>query len=170
MKVNDVIKHLPMLWKNKDMMLLLSIFVFLIVAVIFSFGRFTYAFHNAQKANTQIASMQQFLNSYEEKRMSIENAPYKPVNINDVDKVQSELLLLIKVNKLTLDEFKVLDSKKDQNARKYELAFSGSWQDTMNFLRGFHVGNTLISITQLSISPLPNNVLHTVIQYKIYTA
>lgn len=168
--MKDILVHFGELCKRKDMIVYISVFVFLVVANVVGMGRLGASFHKAMKAKEQITTMEQYIDKYNKENDVLLTAKYKPIPENQVDRVQSELLTLIKVNNLKLSEFNVTNTVKEQNARKYELEFTGSYLDTMRFLDKFHVNNVLISITMLEMEPESDTLVHTVVQYKIYTA
>jgi len=166
-KARDLIHHFPKLWHSKDTILYVSIFTLLLIFTIFAFGKLSVAYHQAVKTRQKIAEMTQYVEHWNEKISIIDSSPYRPVTMAQADNVQSNLLLDLQANNLSLISFKNSSSSKQENSKKYQLNFIGTWPATVQFIKNFHVRDALISITQINMKTEKDKI-KTSVEYKVW--
>jgi len=168
MSFRNLLHYLPDFWKGKDMILSILLLIFLSVVVLAGGGKFTLAYQTATEIRQQIIDMNTFLDEYNQKVIQVNQAVYRPVKAEQVDNVQSNILLALQQYKLDLIGFKNVQTEKTEVGKVYELTFQGSWESTVHFIENFHVRDALISIKDMKMSE-EKGIVKTVLQYKIYT-
>lgn len=161
-------QHFPGFWREKDMLLYIVGSVVGLVLVFFVSSNLLLSYQTAMETEEQIASMHSFLKEWTEKTTVLNNAEYRPVQVMQVDSVQTNLLLALQANQLELVGFKAVPSpKKDDNYHAFEMEFTGPYEVTVHFLENFHAKDALISIHYLKMEPNKGKI-KTTIQYRVY--
>ena len=167
-QIKNLFQYLPKIWKEKDMIIYISLVCILLFSVFFTSSKLILSYQDAMEIQQQIASMQNFLKEWTDKTNILNNAEYRPVQAIQVDSVQTNLLLGLQANKLELIGFKTIpSSKKDEMFRSFELEFTGPYDVSVHFLENFHAKDALISVQNLKMEPNKGKIKST-IQYKIY--
>lgn len=167
-RLKTIIQNLPTFWNEKDMIIYVVALASLVFLSFLGGSKLVLSYQNAQETQQQIASMNNFLAEWTEKTNILNHAEYRPVHVDQVDSVQTNLLLGLQANQLELVGFKAISSsKKDQSSRPFELEFTGSYEITMHFLESFHAKDALISIQNIKMEPSKGKI-KTIMQYKIY--
>lgn len=167
MKAKDLIHHFPILWQSKDTILYVSVFTLLLLFNVFSLGKLSVAYQEANKTQQKVTSMTQYVEHWNEKISIIDSSPYRPVTAAQADNVQSNLLLDLQANNLRLVSFKNSTSSQKENSKKYQLDFIGTWPATIHFIQNFHVRDALISITQVNMKAEKDQI-KTSVEYKVW--
>jgi hypothetical protein len=154
--------------KEKDLWLHGILLLFLVFSTSLGTSRLILSYQHAQEVQQQIMDMQNFLTEWTKKTTLLNQAPYRPVKIEQMDSVQADLLLSLQANQLDLVGFRAIaGTKKDTNSKAFEMTFVGSYESTMQFLQNFHAKDALLSIYNLKMN-MEKGKIKTVLQYKIY--
>lgn len=154
---------------GKEMFILAVAVVCLLVLVVFGFGKALVAIENAKENMDQAATMKTFVTEYGNKAARLNQEAYRPITADQMDNVQSNLLLALQANQMDLLGFKnIKQNDKNPTGQIFELDFTGSWASTVHVLRNFHARDALISIESTKISPDKDAKVKTILQYKIY--
>lgn len=137
-------------------------------------GQLWISWNTAINTQKQIGMMQQYILTWNEKARKVNNEPYKAVDIEQIDDIQSNLIFALQAHKLEMYSFKNMTSENEKaektaNGKSFEMSFKGSWGDTVHFLSNFHVRDALLSIRNLNLQPDKDGSVKTSLQYKIYT-
>lgn len=125
------------------------------------------SYHEKAEKEQQIATMQLFLKSWQEKNAELNASSMRPVDSKQVDQVQTDIIFGMQSYGLNLISMKE-EKSKDQNGRIYTAEISGTYENTMRCLQNFHAKDALIGIKSLKMSE-KNGALNTKLTYKIYT-
>lgn len=140
----------------------------LVFSVSFGTSKLVLSYQTAQDTKQQIASMNNFLEEWTKKTALLNHAAYRPVKAEQVDNVQTNLLMALQVNQLDLTGFKSVPATgKNEDCRTFEMEFAGAYESTIHFLEDFHAKDALISIHSLKMESNKGKI-KTSIQYKIY--
>lgn len=163
-------KRLENLIQGKDMLVCTLLFIISLFVFFFSMGKVFLAYDQANDVKTKTESMKAYVEEYSTKAGQLNHESYRPVKNEQVENVQSNILLLLQVNQMNLIGFKnVKTSEKNQTGQIYEIDFLGSWPATVQVLRNFHVRDALISTKSIKFVPDKGGAIKTTMQYKIYS-
>ena len=163
-----IMHYLPFLLKGKDMIVYAGVSILLVIGTFMATGSVIESYQSAQDIQQQVVQMQTFLTEWSNKTNFLNNESYRPVMEDQVDSVQSNLLLNLQANSLELTGFKSVKPTEAENKDKnFEMVFKGSYENTMKYLNAFHAKDALISIRNLKMQPEKGAIV-TTIQYKIY--
>lgn len=152
------------------MMLYLIVVILLLVVAIFAFGKCVLAAQTVSDTKKEIGIMQNFVTEYGAKAVQLNKAEYRPVLSEQVDSVQSNILLLLQANQVNLLSFKnIKDSNKNPNGQIFEMDYEGSWSAIVQVIQGFHAKDALLSILNVKFVPEKDGKVKVTMQYKIYT-
>lgn len=162
-------KQLEDLLKGQDMLVYAVLVLILIGISFFCLGKVLMAYDHANEIHKQITAMKLHVDEYNKKAMELNAAPYRPVSTEQIDNVQSNILLSLQANQLELVGFKNIKStEKNITGQVFELEFLGLWPSTVHVIQNFHVRDALISIKNIKFVPEKGGKVKTSIQYKIY--
>lgn len=130
--------------------------------------KLTLAYQEKLDTEQKIQSMQAFLKEWEAKNDKLNKFPSKPVRVDQVDSIQTNLIFQIQQRNLELKGIK--DSqKKDTDGRVFEVEIAGDYAKTLDFLDYLQNNEVLISIKSFNTQK-KSQQLNTKIMYKIYTS
>jgi hypothetical protein len=162
-------RQLGDLLKGQDMLVYAFLVIVLTGVAFFGLGKVLMAYDQANEIHKQITTMKLYVDEYNKKAMELNAAPYRPVSTEQVDNVQSNILLSLQANQLELMGFKnIKSSEKNPTGQTFELEFLGLWPSTVHVIQNFHVRDALISIKDIKFVPEKGGKVKTSIQYKIY--
>lgn len=150
--------------------LIIHITLLLILTFVLSFlsSHLIISYHEKVEKEQQVATMQSFLKTWQEKNAELNDSSMRPVDPKQLDKVQTDIIFSIQASNLNLVSMKDEQKSKEQNGHIYTAEFSGTYENTMRCLQHFHAKDALISIKSLKMSE-KNGALNTKLTYKIYT-
>lgn len=170
MEKTSLKKRLENLIQGKDMLVCTLLFALSLCAFFFSMGKVFLAYDQATEVKTKTETMKSYVEEYSVKAEQLNHEAYRPVKNEQVENVQSNILLLLQVNQMNLLGFKNIKStEKTQTGQIYEIDFIGSWPATVQVLRNFHVRDALISTKNTKFTPDKGGAVKTTMQYKIYS-
>ena len=170
--MNNFMRYIPTFFESKDMVFYVASVLLLSLLAIFCFGKLGFAYQNAMDTKEQITSMTDFVNEWNDQVYKVNKEPYRPVRLDQVDDVQSNILLMMTANQLNMNSFKTVQemgSQKNPSGSVYEMEIEGNWDSTVRILENFHVRDALISINSVKLVPTKNAGVKTTLVYKIYT-
>ena len=130
-------------------------------------GKTYMTYQQSQETKQKIVSMQNEIQSWQDKANFLNKQPYRPVAKTDVQSVQSDLLTAMQAHNLTIDNFRMVQATKKEPHGNFELTFHGSYPDTMALLGNFHSKDALINIMNMKMES-KNGSIETTLRYKIY--
>jgi len=164
---NKINKYLPLLLHSKDAIGYIIISVILILGIILTTSSLLLSYQTASSTEAQVMSMESYLKDWTEKTAVLNQSQMRPVKETQVDDVQTNILINLQVYRLNLTKFNTLANNKNEKNRSFELEFEGSYEATIQFLQNFHAKDALLSITNLTMEPVKQNI-KTTMQYKVY--
>ncbi|MEN6623287.1 MAG: hypothetical protein ABFD50_17295 [Smithella sp.] len=169
--LKKIFHYIPRFFSSKDMIVYLTAVILLSVLAFFGFGKLAFAYQNAQDTKEKIADMTAFVDDWNQQVIKLNQEPYRPVREDQVDDVQSNILLLMAANQLSMNSFKSIQdaSQKKPSGSLYEMEVEGPWESTVRILGNFHVRDALLAIQNVKLSPVKNGGVKTILEYKIYT-
>lgn len=161
-------KFLPKLMQSKDLLAYAVVAGLLILTVFFGLGKLVLAYQYSTDTKAQIESMESYLGDWKAKTDQLNHAQMRPVQANQVDNVQTDLMMHLQVYSLNLTKFAALnkDNKKEKD-KTFEMDFEGPYPAVMSFLENFHSKDALISIRSLEMEP-SKDIIKASISYKVY--
>lgn len=116
------------------------------------------------------------IDKYNIQAKEINKEPYRPVDSDLINNVESNIMMMLEMHNLNLENFnpeqkgRIKDTK--SNGEIYDLTFTGTWQNTIDVLTNWHSKDALIGIKYLEVEPMENvdvpQMVKTTLQYKIY--
>lgn len=91
----------------------------------------------------------------------------RPVEVNMVDRVQTDIIFRLQVFNVNLISVKEL-KQQEQNGRVYAIEFSGTYENVMKFIHSIQGTDALIGIKHLVLSAKDGGI-HAKLTYKMYT-
>lgn len=192
-KLQGIMKNLPILLKDKGLLIIFATCVTFGVLITFATGKAMLDYTSAQDIQAKIATMEEYLQKFEDKKKKAESEKRRPIAIKELENVQAEILLEVQNHNLKMeglrsikdddktvssetknDAEEVVDGKKNKPRRSisqnkaYELSISGSYEDIMNFLFNFQKRRALVTMRALTISPENEEKYKVKLNYKIY--
>ncbi len=162
-------KQLGDLLKGQDMLVYAFLCFVLTGVASFGFGKLLMAYDHADEIHKQIITMNLYVDEYNKKAVELNNAPYRPVSPEQIDNVQSNILLTLQSNQLELLGFKNIKStEKNPTGQVFEIDFIGAWPSVVHVIQNFHVRDALISVKDIKFVSEKGGKVKTSIQYKIY--
>lgn len=163
----QILELLPILREHKKLILQMAALLVLFIAVISLTSHLTLSYQEQAEKEHQIATMQNYLKDWQSKNDELNAATMRPVEANQVDQVQTDIMLRVQSTNCNLLSMK--DSPKtEQNGKVTTIEFSGSYENTMRCLQSFHAKDALIGIKSMKMEQ-KNGALDTTLTYKIYT-
>ena len=153
-------------------MIVYGIFVLVGVIAVVGLGIKTIAAYRESVIVTeQKDTMTKYIESYNNLAKKINEAKFKAVSEDQLDNVQSEIIMQIQTHNLQL--IKLNSPGKNDNVNKihgkaYELTVLGAWADTLHFIDQLGSKDALISDRYISMKPDKSGQIQTVIEYKVY--
>lgn len=168
MNFKTIIKLMPNMWQKKQLMLLISVSVLIIIITVFGFFKLIMSYNNAELIKKDITKKSAFVTEYKTKLNDLSNYSLRPVVSQDLESIQGKLLMTLAAHNLKLVSFNSFngDLNKD-NGYDYEIVFSGSWKDTMLFVKNFSLGKALTVIKHLKLETDKDGI-KTNLRYKVY--
>ena len=187
-------QSLSILLKDRKLAIIFGGCIALGVILTLAIGKMLSDYTAAEEIKVQVTAMKEYLEKWQEKEEKLNRELYRPVEPEEVEHIQAEILLLVKANNLKMEGLRSIrdedirseSSEKTNDAEEvvngegekrrrnnisrnkaYELTVSGSYEDTMKFLFQFRVQRALLNIRALSITP-ENEIYKVKINYKIY--
>lgn len=155
---------------SKSTAVLLAVTVVLGISLVGLSSKTYFSYQEAESIKAERAKMERTIKDFQRQAELISEQQYRPVDEDQVPMVQSDILLAaqnyhLKLNNLAL----VSDKGKDKgNQKTFTLEFSGSYNDTINFLHTFGSKDALVNILTLTMTPQKGTIT-TSLKYRIYT-
>lgn len=158
---------------NGQGMLFHGIIILIAVLAVIGGGiKLTVAYREAAAVKAEIENMNQYIISYNNLAKEINTSPFNAVAAEQLDQVQSQIILQVQHHNLQLLKLNILsknDAKKDIHGKVYEITTLGSWSDTFHFIDQLGSKDALISERYVSMKPDKNGMIEMVMEYKVYT-
>lgn len=171
--MNRLKQYIRQIIDGQGMILCVSIIIVSILAVAGSSVALTFVYREAAAVREQIENMNQYIASYNELAGKINNAPFNIISADQLDHVQSQIILQVQQHNLQLIKLNILSKNNKNNVdvhdKTYEITILGSWSDTFHFIDQLGANGTLISERYASMKPDKNGMIETVMEYKVYT-
>lgn len=154
--------------KNRVLTIRAGVVIFLIIFCVVLSGRVILSYQNSLEVKKEIQEKENFISDWQTKTNMLSSQSFRPVQLNQLDVVQADILVQMQRSGLSLSDYKAqTSSNKKGSFRAFSLSFAGSYEQTMSFLENFGSRDALINITRLSLS---NNkgVMQTQLDYRIY--
>lgn len=124
------------------------------------------SYQHAADTKQQMIEMQDRISDFNQKAIKINNMQYRPIQPGQIGDVQQNIVAVAQQCALEIVSLKRIVV--DETGQTYEIDFTGSWANSAYFLENIKAKDALIGLRSLS-SGVENGVVHTVLQYKIYT-
>lgn len=157
--------------EDKQIALHVGVVILLIVIVVGSFIKLEQAYITAQENKKQIVLMQSTIDKYNKLATKINAEEYKPIDKNQLDYVQTEILTKVQNHNLLLKNFDTKkDTAKETNSKTYNITVQGSWQNIVIFLDNFSSKDALISMEKANFQHVKDskNDIECELSYKVY--
>lgn len=169
--MNKIRQYLRQVSSGQGMLLYCVLIVAATIAVIGLGIKTIAAYRESVLVTEQKATMTKYIESYNELAEKINTAKFKAVSEEQLDSVQSEIIMQVQAHNLQL--IKLNSAGKNENVKKihgktYELTVLGSWADTFHFIDQLRAKDALISERYVSMKPDKTGKIQTVIEYKVY--
>lgn len=169
--MNKIKQYLKQVASGQGMIMYCVLIAIAIVAVVGLGIKTATSYRESVLITEQMNTITKYIESYNELAGKINNAKYKAVLEEQLDSVQSEIIMQVQANNLHL--IKLNSSGKNENVKKihgktYELTVLGSWSDTFHFIDQLKARDALISERYVSMKPDKTGQIQTIIEYKVY--
>ncbi len=161
--------YLGKIFANRGVLVYFAALGVMFVALIIALDFFLDAHANAEAMEQKIQMMKQATDSYDQKKAILDNVTAKPITIDKIDEIQTDILLQLQRHNLGLINLNTVSpSDKKEKNQVFEMDISGSYDDTISFLALFRKQTkALMSILSVDFKP-DKDILKTTIKYKIY--
>lgn len=149
----------------------IGIIIFLLITIIGCTIKLEQTYRTAKENEQQLIQMQETIDKYNKLATKINAEEYKPIDKDQLDFVQTEILTKVQNHNLLLKSF---DNKKantkENNFKLYDLKIQGSWQNLILFLDDFSSKDALIAINKVNIQHAKDDTtaIECEISYKVY--
>ncbi len=147
-------EYFPRLIKSKAF-LIQTVLLAVLIVLLFTFsGSLFMSYQQAEANQQQINTIETFLAQFAEQKKFLESISERPVKLDELDSIQTEIFKQIKKYHLNLVRFNAKDAKsgKDtKNTKDFEMTISGDYANVMEFLNDFHAKNALMHIRYLNL-------------------
>lgn len=166
--IQDIIeKYFPGIADHTVLIFYTVVIVTLICVVSFMTSSLVMSYHEKQETESKIVAMQSFLSEWHEKSNLVNEASARPINNEQIEKVQSSIIRQLKALNLNLQSLKENTINNETNGRNYALVFDGDYNNTIKFLNNFKAYDALLGVKQLKMQ-IRNQSIQTTLTYKIY--
>lgn len=177
MKVNEFLKELPNLCQDRKIFTQVGAVVICTLIFLFGLSQLYQSYQKAQENTQKISNMKVVIDKYKKLNEKMSAEEYRPIDVKELDSVQTNILSNIQKYNLTLSDFSNKAEKKADNYQRYTLTVQGEWQKIAKFLEDFNSGESLISINKTDFKQVRNSVntdddsslVECEITYKVYT-
>lgn len=155
---------------SNTMLIILSLtFVLGLVTIMLGSKSFI-TYKTAKEIQQKTESMHQTIDEWKQKVRVIEQEKLRPVAVNQIDSVNSDILFALQANKLVLNDYQaVYDTDSDKNKyRTFILKVSGQYQNVIKFLINFKSKDALINILTISMQSR-QGIINADLRYRVYT-
>ena len=177
MKIEKIINELPGLCKDRKIAIHVGIVAVCTLIALMGLFQLHQSYQLAQENTQQITNMKTIIDKYNKLNEKMNAEEYRPVDKEELDAIQTDILTNIQRNNLTLSDFSGKADKKATNYQKYVLKVQGQWNNVMNFINNFRSTTALISINRVDLKQEKNNdkddnravLIECELTYKVYT-
>lgn len=135
---------------------------------------YTYnAYNEAAAIQQKNEEMRTAIHDFEQKAESLNGQKSRPVSVDQLNSVQSDLLLALKSCNLTIDKISVVNpqasgKKKEAPAyRQFDISCTGTYADTVKFIEESTLRDALFTITSIKMQE-SGGKLHSSIKIRVY--
>lgn len=153
-----------LLRSNQRVIILAAVAIVLGFLLMFLGGEALSAYNNYQAKTEEVTKMTHEVSEFQQQDAFLKNQPLRPIPEEQVPAVQGELLLLAQAHHLQLDSSQADPSSKGT----YSMKLTGTYADTVAFLRGFGSGDALVNLLTISMQP-KNGLIETNLSYRVYS-
>ncbi len=154
---------------SKEVAAFVALFAALCLIAVWGGGKTVLAYQDAMEIKEKRIEMQAYVDDWKTQTNAVKRASYRPVNPSQAEDVQSRILLMLAAKNVDLVSLRDVDiSKQKADGKTYEIVLNGAWEDTVELLQNFHVGDALIAIKQVKMDVEKERSIRTALQYKIY--
>lgn len=155
--------------KHKEIVFIIVATVAMAIGVAFLTGQLIKSYKAAEAVKAEKIKMTQEMKQFLDQKRVLEGQKLKPVSIDKVDSTQSSIITKLSGSGLTLVNYKALNKDKQAKDRfaAFEVLFTGSYENTMSFLKDFGIPGVLVNTQRLDIAQ-KKGVIETKLQYRIY--
>ena len=130
-------------------------------------GQLLASYNDSEDVKSEISKKEADIKTWNEQISFINEQQFRPVEEKSIDMVQTNIIMNLKSRGLNLTGLKTANSKL-KNANTYELSFTGSYENTIRFLKDFHVKDILTSVLKVKMESTEGNVIKTTLLYVVY--
>lgn len=154
---------------SQKLMGFLAVTMLLFVITLFMGSKAVLSYQEAQEIKAQTAEMKAAISNWQNKVNIISKEKLRPVDTEQIDNVNSDILIAISVHNLALEDFKAnkASGKEDEPYQQFHIKVGGQYAAVVKFLLDFHAKDALVSIMNVSMSS-SQGLIHADITYRIY--
>lgn len=169
MAIKDIVTVIS-LKDSKSTAALLAVTVILGISLLGLTYKTYFSYQEAENVRSEQVKMERTIKDFQRQAELIDEQKYRPITEEQVPMVQSDIFLAAQTYNLTLTNLSLVSDKgKDKgNQKTFSLEFSGTYNDTVNFLTTFGSKDALVNILTLTLTP-KKGVIDTSLKYRIYT-
>lgn len=162
--------------KLSDMYMSLSFIVLsvivmvLFLACIYSGSNVYDSYKEMQENKSRITQMESYISDWLEKSEMVNSSPMHPVKKEELDSVQTSMLLALKRYNLNLTGFRTEQAAPNTDSHKhdYEISFDGKYSDVASFLNQLQNNSFLLSVVNLKMQQ-QKGLVKVTMKYRIYS-
>ena len=124
--------------KNRVLTIRAGVVIFLISFCVVLSGRVILSYQNSLEVKKEIQEKENFISDWQTKTNMLNSQSFRPVQLNQLDVVQADILVQMQRSGLSLSDYKAQTSSKGKKSsfRAFSLSFAGSYEQTIrNFGR-----------------------------------
>lgn len=146
--------------------------IIMFILTIGLFSRAVIAYNDMQTVKTENANMKTTISKWKNAVSYIEKQEYRPISQDQLNNVNSDILVAIQVHNLTLADFKAspIGSSGDKKDpfQVFTMKLTGQYGDLVKFLTTFHAKDALVSLMTLELNTSDKQLVSATISYRVY--
>uniref|UniRef100_UPI002FD95DA1 hypothetical protein n=1 Tax=Anaerospora hongkongensis TaxID=244830 RepID=UPI002FD95DA1 len=104
--LKTILRSIPHFFNSKDMFIYIVAVLVLILGVLTGFGKLGFSYRNAMDVQERVTLMESSVEEWKLRAKQLKQEPYHPVTTSQIDDIQSNILLLMAANGLTMNSFR----------------------------------------------------------------
>ncbi len=169
MNGTSIIRLIPNLWMNRNLVGYFAIFLVLLLLAIGGLFKVFLSYSAANEVKKEIATKTQVIQDFQKQSALLNSTPYRPTSLKEIEQLQEIALKKLANNHLSMVSFANVNADPaKENGLEFNLSFIGEWQPSVLFIEGFHLNNALVVIRKLSMETTDGDKIKTSMRYKIY--
>lgn len=153
---------------SRTMMMFVSFTVVMTLGTFALTSKAVSTYNEAMEIQEKTTEMKSTIQDWKGKVEFINQQSYRPVSENQIDSVNSDILMSIGANNLKLTDFQVSKASEQKISHDFSLKIAGQYKNVIHFLALFQAKDALVNLMSIHFVPR-DGMLEADVIYRIYT-